>query len=114
MCLKFREEIINPSTPINLINDDYGIAFGWFLFASNIRRKVCGVVDSFLSFLRKFEKRKVQNMLSLMLDPRFKNLHLVSYFVGQEEGVSIVNEYDILCFWSVIIICIQSHNMLDV
>jgi hypothetical protein len=25
-----------------------------------------------------------------------------------------VNEYYILCFWSVIIICIQWHNLLDV
>jgi hypothetical protein len=33
-------------------------------------------------------------MLFLMLDPRFKNLCLVSCFVGQEEGVSIVDEYD--------------------
>jgi hypothetical protein len=37
-----------------------------------------------------------------MLEPRFKNLHLISSFVGREEGVSIVNEYDrktyILCF----------------
>jgi hypothetical protein len=33
-------------------------------------------------------------MLSLMLDPRFKSLHLGSFFVGQEEGVSIVDAYD--------------------
>jgi len=33
-------------------------------------------------------------MLSLMLDPGFKSFHLVSSFVGQEEGVNIVDEYD--------------------
>jgi hypothetical protein len=33
-------------------------------------------------------------MLPLMLDPRFKSFHLVSSFVSQEEGISIVNEYD--------------------
>ncbi len=80
MCLKFCEEIINPFTPITLINDDYGIAFGLSLFASNIKREVCGVLDSFLSFLIKFEERKAHNMLSLMLDTRFKNLRIVSYF----------------------------------
>jgi hypothetical protein len=32
-------------------------------------------------------------MLFLMLDLRFKNLRLVSSFVGR-EGVSIVDEYD--------------------
>jgi hypothetical protein len=68
------------------------------VFASNIKRKVCGALDSFLYFLRKFEERKAQNMLSLMLDPRFKSLRLVSYPIGKEEGVSIVNEYYILCF----------------
>jgi hypothetical protein len=33
-------------------------------------------------------------MLSLMLDLRFKSLRLISSFVGQEEGVNIVDEYD--------------------
>jgi hypothetical protein len=34
------------------------------------------------------------NMLSLMLDPRFKTLHLVSSFIGLEQGKVIVEEYD--------------------
>jgi hypothetical protein len=29
-----------------------------------------------------------------MLDPRFKSFCLVSYFIGCEEGVNIVEEYD--------------------
>ncbi len=33
-------------------------------------------------------------MFSLTLNPRFKKLYLVSSFVGQEEGVNIVDEYD--------------------
>ncbi len=33
-------------------------------------------------------------MLYLMLDLIFKSLHLISSFVGQEEGVRIVNGYD--------------------
>jgi hypothetical protein len=44
--------------PVNLIDDDYGITFELSLFASNIRGEVCGVLDSFLSFLRKIEKKK--------------------------------------------------------
>ncbi len=39
MCLKFKEEIINPSIPINLITDDFGIPFELSLFASNIKGK---------------------------------------------------------------------------
>ncbi len=33
-------------------------------------------------------------MLSLMLDLRFKGLHLIFSFVGLEECVSILDEYD--------------------
>ncbi len=33
-------------------------------------------------------------MLSLMLDFKFKSLKLVSFVIGQEHGVSIVEEYD--------------------
>jgi hypothetical protein len=33
-------------------------------------------------------------MLSLMLDLRFKTSRLVSSFIGQEQVVSIVEEYD--------------------
>ncbi len=64
MCLKFKEEITNPSTLVNLINDDFGIAFELSLITSNIKKE-----------------RKAHNM-SLMLDLRFKSLHLVSYFAG--------------------------------
>jgi len=84
-----------PIYPFNLIDDDYGITFELSLFASNIRREVCGVLDSFLSFKKKIEKKEeAHNMLSLMLDLKFKNLHLIASFVGQEEGVNIVDEYD--------------------
>jgi hypothetical protein len=33
-------------------------------------------------------------MLLLMLDPILKSLHLISFFVDQEEGINIVNKYD--------------------
>jgi hypothetical protein len=41
----------------------------------------------------------------LMLDLRFKNLHLVSSFVGQEEGVSIVDEYDNKTLYPMLLKC---------
>jgi len=53
MCLKFKGKITNPSTPIILIDDDFGITFELFLFTSNNRREVCGVLDFFF-FLKKF------------------------------------------------------------
>jgi hypothetical protein len=52
-----------------------------------------GVLNGFLSFLKKHEKNKTHNMLSLMLNPRFKCLRLVSFVIGQKH-VSIVEEYD--------------------
>ncbi len=33
-------------------------------------------------------------MLFLMLDPRLKNLRLVSSLIGQEQGIFVVQEYD--------------------
>ncbi len=31
-------------------------------------------------------------MLALMLDTRFKSLHLVSFFIGCDQGVTIVDQ----------------------
>jgi hypothetical protein len=33
-------------------------------------------------------------MFTLMLDPRFKTLHLVSLLIGHEQGKVIIEEYD--------------------
>jgi len=66
------------------MDDDSAITFELSLFAFNIKEKVCGVLDYFLSFLRNYEERKAHNMFSLMLNPRSKSLCLVSSFVGRE------------------------------
>jgi hypothetical protein len=57
MCLKFREKITNPYAPNSLIDDDYRIAFELSLYASNIEREVCGVLDSFFSFKENLKKK---------------------------------------------------------
>jgi hypothetical protein len=77
-----------------LIDDDYGIAFELSLFVTNIKKKVCDVLEWFLPFKRKFEKKKSPNMLCLILNPIFKSLHLIYLFIGCEKGVNIVEEYD--------------------
>ncbi len=64
------------------------------LLASNIKREVINVLDSFLSFLKKYENMKARNMIFLMLNPRFKSLCMISSFVGREQGVAFVKEYD--------------------
>ncbi len=33
-------------------------------------------------------------MLTLMLDPKFKSLKLISSFIGHKHGVAIIKEYD--------------------
>lgn len=53
---------------------------------------VCWIL--FFQFLKLFEKRKVHNMISLILNLTFKNLHLVFSFIGHEHGISIVKKYD--------------------
>jgi hypothetical protein len=52
------------------------------------------VLDSFLSFLRTYEKKKTRNMLSLMFDHRFKTFRLVSSYLSKEQRMSIVEQYD--------------------
>jgi hypothetical protein len=39
MCLKCKKEVKNSFAPINLIDDDLGIAFVLFLFAINLSRR---------------------------------------------------------------------------
>jgi hypothetical protein len=51
MCLKLKKKFANSFTLVSLIDDDFGIAIESFLnFVSNIKKEVCGVLDSFLSF----------------------------------------------------------------
>jgi hypothetical protein len=55
------------------MDDDYVIALELSFLTFNIK-KTSGVLDRFLSFLKKFEKNKTRIMLSLMLDLKSKNL----------------------------------------
>jgi hypothetical protein len=45
MCLKCRNNVINPLAQVSLIDDDFGIAFELFWFAINIKKEVCGVLE---------------------------------------------------------------------
>jgi hypothetical protein len=94
MSSKLKEDVEIVHNLDQFIDDDFAITLELFLFASNIKKEVCGVLDSFLSFLKKYEEKKSHNMFSLMLDPQFENLHLVSSFVGCEQDISIVKKYD--------------------
>jgi hypothetical protein len=52
--------------------EDGHVVYELSCLTSNIKKEVVQVLDSFLSFLKKYEERKAHDILSLMLDPRFK------------------------------------------
>ncbi len=74
MSLKLKEENQVVLSFESLMKKDSTIANELVLLVFNIRKEVCGVLDSFLSFLTKYKNKKTPNMISLMLDLRFKNL----------------------------------------
>jgi hypothetical protein len=49
------------------------------LLSFNIKRKVCNVLDIIFIFILN-DERKTHNMFALMLNPRYKNLKIVSFF----------------------------------
>jgi hypothetical protein len=49
------------------------------LIAFNVKKEVINVLYSLLSFLKKYENKKAQNMISLMLDPHWKGARCCSY-----------------------------------
>jgi hypothetical protein len=49
----------------------------------------------FLGFLRSFDFHQVHNMLALMLDPCFKTLQVVENYVGRENVIHLLVEYDV-------------------
>jgi hypothetical protein len=63
---KFKDEI-ESATFNNLMEEDGNVVYELSCLASNIKKEIVYILDSFLSFLEKYEKRKAHNML----DPRF-------------------------------------------
>jgi hypothetical protein len=67
--------------------------------AFNIKKNVCGVLNSFLSSLKKFDERKTHSILAFMLDPRFKSLRLMSFFIGHDQQVAVVGQNDAMSLY---------------
>jgi hypothetical protein len=86
MCLKLKEEVEIPPTLINLIDDDFRVVLELSLL-------VVGVLEPFLSFVKKHDAKKTYNMFSLMLNHKFKTLQLILSYINY-EGVAIVEEYN--------------------
>jgi hypothetical protein len=64
------------------------------MFGFQHNKKIRYDLDYFLSFLNKYEEKNLIDMFYLILDHRFKTLHLVSSFVGCEQGKAIMEEHD--------------------
>jgi hypothetical protein len=94
LSLKLKEENKIILSFESLMEDDSIIFDELFLLAFKIKREVINVLDYFCSFLKKYENMKVHNMISLMLNPRFKSHRIISSFVGREQGVALIEEYD--------------------
>jgi hypothetical protein len=91
----------------SLMEEDSIIANELALLAFNIIKKVCDVLNSFLSFLTKYRKKKTLNMISLMLDLRFKSLQIILSFVGWEQVVSFVKEYNRKSLYPMLVKCYE-------
>jgi hypothetical protein len=71
MNLKLKEEINNLFVLNNLVEDYLGVDLELInRFAMSMKKEVCGVIDSFFSFLTKYDERRSHNILSLMLDSK--------------------------------------------
>jgi hypothetical protein len=71
MNLKLKEEINNLFVLNDLMEDYLGVDLELInRFAMSMKKEVCGVIDSFFSFLTKYDERRSHNILSLMLDSK--------------------------------------------
>jgi hypothetical protein len=105
MSSKLREEIqVLPSFE-SLMDDDSIVNDELSLLVYNIKRKVINMLDFFLFFKKVYDKRKAHNIISWMLNPRYKSLHMVFSFVGKEQGVALVEEYDRKSLYLIFVKC---------
>jgi hypothetical protein len=93
----------------SFIDDDIRFSLELTTFTFNIKSKVFGVLDSFLSLLRTYEKKKTHNFLSLMLDLKFLKNCLVFSYVDKKQGVSIMEQYDKRALYPMLV---KSYNHL--
>jgi len=91
--LKMKEKT-RIQTTFDPLMDDGRITFEFYLLASNIKKKVVGIFDFFLTFLWSYGKKKTYNMLSSMLDGQGLKAFVLCLHVGHEQGMSIVEKHD--------------------
>ncbi len=55
--------------------------------------------------MKKFDEKKTHNMLTLMLEPKFKSLRLVSSFINHDQGIIIVEQCDTMSLYPTFMKC---------
>jgi hypothetical protein len=81
--MELKEQLKMTPFMVNLIEDGMAMVLELFMFAFYTKKQVCDVLDGFLSFPTKYEKKKTHNMLILiLLNPRFESFKLVEYFIN--------------------------------
>ncbi len=63
-------------------------------FEVRMKLHILEVFLPLIFFLYAYDRKKGHNMLALMLDPRFKSMKLITIFLGHENVVVIIVEYD--------------------
>jgi len=79
----------------NLVEEEINV-FNYELeeFIFGVKRQVLKVLLPFISFMHGFQKMKDHNMLVLMLDPKYKSMHLVITYLGHEAIAILMPYYD--------------------
>ncbi len=73
MNFKLKEKMNYPLVLNTLIDDDASLKTELGTFAMKMKKEVCEVIDYYFSFLIKYDEKRVHNLLSLMLDLKFKS-----------------------------------------
>jgi hypothetical protein len=85
----------------NLMDDDLLLLLKCHSLYLTSKKKL-GVLDGFLSFLRKFEENKIYNMLSLMLYPNLKVSNWFHMLLIENKRFplrkNMINKYFFQCF----------------
>jgi hypothetical protein len=80
--LKLKEDNAPLAYFESLMEDEPSLLEELVPLAFNIRKELCNV-------LKTYEEKIIHNMVFLMLDIRLKSLHIVSSFVGRDQGVVV-------------------------
>ncbi len=84
---------------------DSGVALELISLTSNIRKRFVEFLIVFVPSWRNLMKEKTHYMLALMLRARFNNLCLMFSFIGRDQGVPIVEQYDIKSLYLMLMKC---------